>query len=158
VRLYRRVGTVGDHALLLPDPLSGTSFEDAGAPQGQTLCYVARLVTFTDPLLESADSPEACVDVKDVFPPAVPSGLTALLQDAQVEVSWSPSSDADLSAYRVYRAAPGAAPERVAEVPAGTTTVRDAPPAGPVFVYTLTAVDKAGNESAPSPPAEVRRP
>jgi hypothetical protein len=158
VRLYRRAGTAGEYALLLPDPLAGTTFEDTGAAQGQTLCYVSRLVVATDPLVESTDSPQACVDVKDVFPPAVPSGLTALWQDAQVEVSWSPSADADLSAYRVYRAAPGTAPERVAEVPAGTTTARDTPPAGPAFTYTLTAVDKSGNESAPSAPAEVRRP
>jgi fibronectin type 3 domain-containing protein len=157
VRLYRRAGTTGEPALLVPDPLAGTSFEDTGAAQGQTFCYVARLVTSADPLVESANSAEACVDVKDVFPPAVPTGLAALLQDAEVEVSWSPSTDADLKAYRVYRASGDAAPQRVAEVAAGKTSVRDAPPAGTLFVYTLTAVDQSGNESAPSAPAEVRR-
>jgi fibronectin type 3 domain-containing protein len=119
---------------------------------------VARLVTSTEPLVESADSPEACVEVKDVFPPAVPTGLTALLQESEVEVSWSPSSDADLASYRLYRASAGGGPQRVAEVPADGTSVRDAPPAGALHVYTLTAVDAQGNESAPSAPAEVRRP
>jgi hypothetical protein len=157
VRLYRRAGS-GEPALLVPDPLAGTHFEDAGAAQGQTWCYVARLVTATDPLVESADSPEACLEVKDVFPPAPPTGLSALLQDSDVEVSWSPSADADLKSYRLYRASGGAAPQRVAEVAADKTSVRDTPSAGAVHVYTLTAVDVQGNESAPSAPAEVRRP
>ena len=73
-----------------------------------------------------------------------------------MEVSWSPSADADLKAYRLYRATAGAAPQRVAEVEAGKTSVRDTPPAGAVHVYTLTTVDPRGNESAPSAPAEVR--
>ena len=157
MRLYRRAGQ-GELSLLVPDPLAGTSFEDTSAAQGQTWCYVARLVTGTEPLVESADSPEACLEVKDVFPPAPPTGLSALLQDADVEVSWSPSADADLKSYRLYRATGGGEPQRVAEVPADKTSVRDAPAAGAVHVYTLTAVDAHGNESAPSAPAEVRRP
>jgi hypothetical protein len=157
VRLYRRAGTSGEPAPITPEPLAGTNFEDTGAAQGQTWCYVARLVTATDPLVESANSPEACVEVKDVFPPAVPTGLSALLQDAEVEVSWSPSADPDLKAYRLYRATAGGAPQRVAEVEKGTTTARDTPAAGALHVYTLTAVDQHGNESAPSAPAEVRR-
>jgi hypothetical protein len=159
VRLYRRAGeSGGEPALLVPEALAGTSFEDAAAAQGQEWCYVARLVTASDPLVESANSPEACLEVKDVFPPAVPTGLSALLQDTEVEVSWSPSSDADLKAYRLYRASGGGAPQRVAEVEVGKTSVRDTPAAGAVHVYTLTAVDQLGNESAPSAPAEVRSP
>lgn len=157
VRLYRS-GPGGEPALLVPAPVSGTTFEDPGATQGQAWCYRARLVTSAEPLVESADSPEACLEVKDVFPPAAPTGLTALLQEGEVEVSWSPSSDADLASYRLYRASEGAAPQRVAEVPADRTSVRDAPAAGALHVYTLTAVDGKGNESAPSAPAEVRRP
>lgn len=157
VRLYRRPEG-GDMALLVPDPLAGTSFEDTAVAEGQRWCYVARLTVATDPLVESANSPEACVEVKDVFAPAVPTGLAVLLQDNEVEVSWSPSPDADLKSYRLYRASGGGSPQRVAEVPAGQTSVRDGPAAGEVHVYTLTAVDDDGNESAPSAPARVRRP
>jgi hypothetical protein len=156
VRLYRRAPQ-GEPALLVPDALAGTSFEDTAALAGQTWCYLARLVTTTEPLVEGADSPPACVEVKDVFAPAPPSGLTALPQDQDVEVSWSPSPEADLKAYRLYRASGGAPPERVAEVPRETTTLRDSPPPGALYVYTLTAVDQLGNESPPSAPVQVRR-
>jgi len=157
VRLYRRAAE-GELALLVPDALAGTSFEDTGAGQDQRWCYVARLVITAEPLVESANSPEACLEVKDVFPPAPPSGLSALLQESDVEVSWSPSADADLKGYRLYRASGGGAPQRVAEVESDKTSVRDTPAAGALHVYTLTAVDQKGNESAPSPPAEVRKP
>jgi hypothetical protein len=157
VRLYRRAPD-GEPALLAPSPLGGTTFEDTAAAPGQAWCYVARLVTSAEPLVESGDSPEVCVEVKDVFPPAAPTGLTALLQGDEVEVSWSPSADADLASYRLYRASAGAAPQRVAEITKDGTSARDAPAPGAVHVYTLTAVDAQGNESAHSAPAEVRAP
>jgi fibronectin type 3 domain-containing protein len=142
----------------VPEPLAGVNFEDTAAAQDQTWCYTARVVIGAEPLVESASSPEACLEVKDAFPPAPPTGLSALLQDAEVELSWSPSADADLKSYRLYRATGGGAPQRVAEVEAGKTSVRDTPAAGAVHVYTLTTVDQHGNESAPSAPAEVRKP
>ena len=157
VRLYRRTPD-SPLALLTPEPRPGTAFADTTVAQDQTYCYVARVVTSPDPLVESGDSPEACVEVKDIFAPAPPTGLAALLQEDEVEVSWSPSADADLAGYRLYRASAGGAPERVAEVPAGQTTARDRPPAGAVHAYTLTTVDHKGNESAPSASASVRRP
>jgi fibronectin type 3 domain-containing protein len=46
----------------------------------------------------------------------------------------------------------------LAEVPAGQTShVDKAGAAGMVNVYTVTAVDKAGNESSASNPVQVRR-
>jgi fibronectin type 3 domain-containing protein len=73
-----------------------------------------------------------------------------------VDVSWSPSSEPDLALYRVYRASEGP-PERLAELPAGETRHRDqTAAAGVPYIYTVTAVDKDGNESAPSPGARAR--
>ncbi len=156
MRLYRR-GSEGTPALLVPDPLAGQNYEDTTAPQGQTWCYVARTVISADPLIESAESAPACVEVKDVFPPAPPTGLSVLAQDADVEVSWSPSPEDDLKTYRLYRQSAGP-PQRVAEIARGTTSLRDKPPAGAVSIYTLTAVDANGNESPPSAPVSIRRP
>ncbi|HXT19164.1 MAG TPA: hypothetical protein VN923_00285, partial [Thermoanaerobaculia bacterium] len=76
-----------------------------------------------------------------------------------IDLSWSPSGEADLAVYRIYRAAGEAAPQRLAEVPAGTTEYRDASPGrGSPHVYTVTAVDRAGNESPPSASAEAHLP
>jgi len=157
VRLYRR-GPLGEAALLVPDALAGANYEDTTAPQGQTWCYVARTVLGTDPLVESVESAPACVEVKDVFAPAPPGGLSVLAQESDVEVSWSPSPEGDLKAYRLYRSSGGGPPQRLAELERGTTTTHDKPPAGAVSVYTLTAVDQNGNESPPSAGVSIRRP
>jgi len=136
-------------------PLQAAAFEDTAAAPGQSFCYVVRLVAATAPLIESASSNEACLAVKDVAAPAAPVGVAALVRDGAVEVSWSPSSEPDLALYRVYRGAPGAAPQRLAEVAAGESTFRDTPAErGMPFLYTVTAVDAAGNESPPSAAAE----
>ena len=90
---------------------------------------------------------------------AGPTGAAVLAGADGIEVSWSPSLEADLASYRVYRAVAGAAPVRVAEILPPETSFRDtkAPP-GSALVYTVTAVDRDGNESPPSAPLETRRP
>jgi len=109
--------------------------------------------------VESARSNEACVAVRDIVPPATPTGVAALGGPEGVEVSWSPSTDADLATYRVYRQAPGGPRERVGEILPPETSLRDRTAApGVRYVYTLTTVDTAGNESPPSLPAPGGRP
>ena len=123
---------------------------------GQSWCYVVRSVAGAQGLAESLPSAEACVGVRDVFPPATPQGVAALAAGGVVDVSWSPSSEADLATFRVYRATDGP-PERLAELPAAETRYRDETAAtGVPYTYTVTAVDKDGNESAPSPGARAR--
>jgi fibronectin type 3 domain-containing protein len=120
---------------------------------------VVRSAASIEPVIESAPSPEVCVAVKDVAAPAAPAGLAALVGETAIDLSWSPSGEADLAAYRVYRAAGDQAPQRLAEVPAGTTEWKDKSPGrGGPHTYTVTAVDRAGNESAPSGPAEAHLP
>jgi hypothetical protein len=110
-------------------------------------------------MIESEASNEACLTVEDVAPPAPPVGLAARETDEGVEVSWSPSPEADLKGYLLYRAT-GAGPAKpIAEVPSGTTTYVDASaPSGVPVHYTLSAVDKVGNESPRSSPAAALRP
>jgi len=141
---------------LTPEPLPVTdvSFEDAGAKPGQELCYVVRTVVSRDPGIESEESNEACLAVRDVKAPPPPSGLTALARDGGVELSWSPVSDRDVARLRVYRSVGDGPPERLAELAAAETSHRDAG-GGPGASYTLTAVDAAGNESPHSRAAEV---
>ena len=139
---------------LQPTPLEAPSFDDSAASPAQTWCYTVRTVASTDPVVESADSNEACLAVRDIAAPAPPAGVTALTRDGALEVSWSPSPEADVEAYRVYRALKGSPPERLQALPADQTTYRDATALrGFSYVYTVTAVDTAGNESPPSAPA-----
>jgi fibronectin type 3 domain-containing protein len=136
------------------------AFEDTTAKPGDHWCYAVRTVASSDPAVESADSNEACVEVKDLSPPAVPSGLTAIVRDNVVELSWSPSAEPDVVAYRVYRSPAGALlrcvmDNRLADVPAGETSYHDRllrP--GTAYLYAVAARDRGGNESPCSAEAE----
>lgn len=154
-RLYRR-GQDGSYGAPLDPKAVPPPFRDATVAPGQSWCYVVRAVAGAQGLAESHPSAEACVGVRDVFPPATPAGVAALAAGGVVDVSWSPSSEPDLTLYRVYRASAGP-PERLAELPAGETRYRDDKAAtGVTYTYTVTAVDKDGNESAPSSGARAR--
>jgi len=157
--VYRREPEAAYRRPLTPAPVAGPPFRDTTIAPGERWCYVVRTVASTEPIVESASSPEGCVENRDVFPPAAPTGVAVLPGEDAVEVSWSPSLEADLASYRVYRASDGGAPARVADVPASDTTFRDASaPRGQPLRYTVTAVDRAGNESPPSGAVEARRP
>jgi hypothetical protein len=83
----------------------------------------------------------------DTLPPATPAAITARLRDGAVHLAWSANAEPDLAGYRVYRsdsALTGFAAVATTETPA----YRDPVPRA-VF-YRVAAIDRAGNESAPS--------
>jgi hypothetical protein len=139
---------------------------DQTAQFGQKYRYTAqrvrRLTLDTHPLaIEGVASSSVVVDVKDVFPPAVPTGLLAAT-DARahaVDLSWIPDNDPELAGYFVYRRAadsPGSAgPERISgSRPVPAPGFRDSTGIpGQRYAYSVSAVDRSGNESARS--AEV---
>jgi hypothetical protein len=151
VWIYRRARDGAYGRPLTARPLGSAAYDDEAVQPGEAWCYVARTAVSTEPVVESAPSAEACVSVRDVAAPAAPLGVAVLAREGGLEVSWSPSPEPDLFAYRVYRAGPGAEPERVAEVPGGETSFRDtALSPGVAYAYAISAVDRAGNESAHS--------
>jgi hypothetical protein len=158
--LYRRPDPGGSYGNpVRSEPFTTNAFEDKTVSLGQRWCYVVGTVVSTEPIAESTRSNEACVSVVDIIAPAAPSGVAALGGPDGVEVSWSPSTEADLATYRVYREAPGGPRERVGEVAPPETSLRDATAApGARYTYTVTAIDRAGNESKPSGPAPGGRP
>ena len=154
--VYRRVGSAGYARALTSAPLDQRSLKDARAPQGEKVCYVVRAVASVEPLVESAASNEACLDVRDIAPPAAPSGLAVLPREKGLELVWTPSAEEDLAFYRVYREAPGEPRKKVAEVDparAGWTDLTAKP--GVVYQYALSAVDRSGNESPATPAVEA---
>lgn len=158
--VYRRTREGSYSRPLSPNPVETQAFEDTTAKPGDKWCYAVRTVASTDPAVESADSSEACVEVKDLAPPVAPTGLTAIVRDNAVELSWNPSAEPDIAAYRLYRA-PAGAPlrcvldNRLADVPATKTSYRDdllRP--GTAYLYAVAARDRGGNESPCSAEAE----
>ena len=91
----------------------------------------------------------------DTFPPAVPVGLMAVAGVNSIELAWQPNTEDDLAGYQVYRSAAGGAPERIAgpvDVPNFSDHTVEI---GKKYSYTITAVDRTGNESAHSTAVEV---
>ncbi|PYQ22774.1 MAG: hypothetical protein DMF79_05265, partial [Acidobacteria bacterium] len=156
--IYRRVGA-GPYTTPLTAPTEAKAFTDTAAPLGQTVCYVVRAVASREPLVESSGSEEACVAVADVAAPGTPTGLTILPVAEGLELSWSPSPEADLAGYRVLRSTGPGPPEQIAEVPPNQTQYVDKT-AGPavVYFYRLVAFDQAGNASPQSDAVEGVRP
>ncbi len=156
--VYRRVGSAAYARPLPPGLLEKRALQDAVAPRGEKVCYVVRAAASLEPLVESAASNEACLDVRDISPPAAPTGLAVVPRERGLEVVWTPSADEDVAAYRVYREGPGEPRRRLAEIPAGGSAWTDeAAKPGVAYRYSLTAVDQAGNESAATPPVEASR-
>jgi hypothetical protein len=156
--VYRRVGGAG-FGDPLGEPLDRRSFDDSAVPPGATVCYVVRAVASPEPLIESAPSNEACIDVRDVAAPAGPAGLAVLPRAGGLELLWSPSAAPDLAGYRVYRTGPGGQPERIAEVAADRSSWLDERVApGTFYRYAVTAFDQAGNESEPGEAVEASLP
>jgi hypothetical protein len=92
---------------------------------------------------------------KDVFPPAVPAGLTVVVDSEAraMDLSWTPDADADLAGYVVYRrdVTAGGSWERISAKTVVPPSYSDAGVvAGHKYAYAVSAVDADGNESEKS--------
>jgi len=112
--------------------------------------------------LTSELSPALRVETKDVFPPAVPTGLSAVATvaengtDTAIDLSWQPDIEADLAGYVVYRREGSDAWQRISPTQSGIAPafhdVQVQP--GHTYRYAVSAVDKGGHESPHSVEAE----
>ena len=163
-RVYRRMEGSADQILAgeLPagrDPI--LTLTDSNIEWQKTYEYHAETVTVVaqenkpEIQVEGADTPEIKVFADDVFPPAVPSGLQAVAsgpgQKTFVDLVWAPVTDVDLDGYNVYRHEEGSAPVKVNASLLKTPAYRDeSVVAGKTYLYSVSAVDVRGNESARS--------
>ncbi len=140
------------------------SYRDTQFEFGKTYVYLVRTVVHEGGVeFESDNSGPAALTVLDTFPPAAPQGLLAAVLPGSapgtvlVDLSWSINLETDLAGYHVYRSeregsrGPLLTPDLLP-----TPAVRDnSVVPGHRYWYTVTAVDRAGNESSPSAPAAV---
>lgn len=144
-------------ALIGPSPTN--SFSDTQFDFGKTYVYVVRSVINAEGNeIESDNSEPAAITPLDTFPPAAPQGLVAAVlpgaspQSFVVDLSWSINLETDLAGYRVYRSEQeGTRGQLITPDLLPVPAVRDnSVESGHHYWYTVTAVDRAGNESAPS--------
>ena len=140
------------------------SYQDADFAIGHTYLYRVRAVAqFGADTVESVDSNDVVVTARDVFPPAVPQSLVAVVIPATagvptyVELSWSISPETDINGYEVYRSEQADAQgERLNAELLPSPTFRDIDvTTGRRYFYRVRAVDRAGNESPFSASAEA---
>ena len=144
---------------------------DSTAATGRTYTYsVHRVRTVRlgkhELEMQSEASSRLTLAMADTFPPKIPNGLASISGTTSagagsepapyIDLSWEPNGEADLAGYRVYRqlARPDGSPQgplaRLTHTVITVSTYRDvAVRAGQGYIYTVTAVDAAGNESAP---------
>jgi hypothetical protein len=149
-------------ALLASTPTS--SYRDTAFDFGKTYLYTVQTVIPADGgTVESADSVPAIVTPRDVFPPAVPEGLVSAVVRSEpngapeVDLSWSINGETDLAGYRVYRSEQQGTPGQLVTpdlLPSPAYRDTSVQP-GHVYWYSVTAVDRSGNESGPSAPVAV---
>ncbi|MGQ9800654.1 MAG: fibronectin type III domain-containing protein [Candidatus Saccharicenans sp.] len=146
----------GDFRLLNRLPLGEAIFTDLDFSFGRTYRYLVRAAVVRGGELREGSDPEILVvRAEDEFPPGAPAGVRAVAGEEGVALSWLPNSEKDLAGYRVYRWREGEA---------GPVTLTPDLLTVPVFldrsvekqalyVYSIKAVDKSGNES---PPAKIQ--
>jgi len=137
----------------------GPPFQDTQFEFGASYVYSVRSVAqYPDASIESSDSNLAAVTPRDTFPPAAPQELIVVLVPAQadapahLELSWAISPETDVAGYNVYRSEQEST--QGARLNADlllTPAFRDMnTQPGHRYFYTVTAVDRAGNESPAS--------
>jgi hypothetical protein len=131
-------------------------YRDSAFDYGKTYVYVVRATLGgSSAALESGNSGPVILTPQDTFPPAAPRGITAAVLPGVaagkyvVDLSWSINVEADLAGYRVYRSEQlgvRGSPVNAELLP--TPAYRDdSVGTSKNYWYTVTAVDRAGNES-----------
>lgn len=150
-------GKPESHATLLASSESN-NYRDTSVVFDHPYVYIVRSVIQVEgDELESSDSQPVKVAPHDTFPPAPPQGLVAALLPGLapgtvlVDLSWSINLETDLAGYRVYRSEQeDIRGQLVTPELLPTPAVRDrSVQPGRRYCYTVTAVDRAGNESEP---------
>jgi hypothetical protein len=157
----------------VPEPLERSLLVEAGARAGRALDKEIRFgqsyeyraqrvvrVALNGQTLELAGELSAPVRVEalDLFPPAVPMALAAVAtaaengQEAAIDLSWQPDTEADLAGYAVYRREDEAVWQRISPAePLAPPAFRDTRVLpGHTYRYAVTALDQGGHESARS--------
>lgn len=138
---------------LIADVTDGLNYVDTGLTAGTAYNYT--VVAYDDSGSVSTASQAAALSTKaDDQAPVSPSGVTAQANSAaSIALAWTPATDqpspggSGVVSYNVYRNGATAPTYTVTD---GTSYTDSSVEAGTTYTYTITALDAAGNESAPS--------
>jgi hypothetical protein len=148
-RVYRKL--VADANWMLLGTSTRPSYDDTTIEYGKTYEYFVQSLQKTgDTYAESEVSETGTIKPMDKFPPAPPSGVTAVPGTRSIELVWNRSTEKDFAGYRIYRDG-----KQIADgLTAPAFSDRDVKP-GIKYQYQVSALDNVGNESAKSAPFDA---
>jgi hypothetical protein len=141
-----------------PQPVTETSYVDAGVTFGAERCYMVRALDVVDSLqVRGPASSPTCVTPVDTFAPQPPSGVVAVASRDAISLVWDQSPEPDVAGYLVLRGtAPGATLQSLTAEPIAETTYRDAAvEPDRRYVYAVQAVDDVAPPNVSPPSVEV---
>ena len=152
-RIFRKVDAERTPSLLAAS--DKPEYMDTSTEYGKSYEYYVQGV---HEKTESDVAGPAAITPKDIFPPAVPTGLTASAGVGTIELAWQRNTEPDFKAYRVYRAEGGGPFVQIADGVEAPAYSDQRIESGKRYRYQVSAVDQTGNPSEPSQPVEIIAP
>jgi hypothetical protein len=141
-----------------PAPVEDGHFERAGVQFGTEECFVLRSVQKVGTIeIESESSASTCINPRDTFPPAAPTGMSVVAGNGVMNLSWDANKEPDLAGYLVLRGpTPGDTLQPLTSAPiAGTSYEDKTVTPGVRYMYAIVAVDKANPANRSTPSARI---
>ena len=137
--------------------VQGNQFADKNFSFNEQYSYVVRSVSLGTggAQVESLNSNSVAVAPVDKYPPSAPASITIAAAPGRLSLFFPANPERDVAGYLVYRSTDAALQKdrwtKLFDAPTPRTTYQDeAVESGRRYYYYLTAVDAAGNQSAPS--------
>lgn len=140
-------------APLTPAPVAVPEWTINAVTFGAERCFEVRPVDkIGEATVIGPASPRTCVTLADKFAPAAPRSLAAIAGPGSINLIWDANTEKDVAGYLVLRAnAPSDVLQPITQQPVAAATYRDETvKPGVRYVYSVVAVDSAGNRSAES--------
>ena len=137
--------------------VSGNQFLDKNVKFGENYRYIVRSVSLgtEGAQVESLNSNALPVSPRDVFAPSAPSTPSIVAAPGRISLFFPANPESDIAGYNIFRSDDGNLPKdrwtKLNPTLLTRTTFQDEKvEPGKRYFYYVTAVDFAGNESAPS--------
>ena len=139
-----------------PQPLADSDaprYLDESTSYGTRYRYLVQAIAAENQWSVVSDTAE--ITPLDLFPPAMPEGVSAVPTPQSIELAWTRNTESDFRGYNILRSTDGAPFVQIASLIEAPTYSDSKIEPGKKYRYTVSAVDLTGNESAQSAPVEA---
>ncbi len=140
-------------------PFPQTSYTDTKVSNGNTYSYaVAAVMDYFGEPVTGSPCPAISLQPQDNTLPDAPTGTHAVATSEGIKIFWDSAGNKEIVKYRIYRRAKGEKKYTLLDNVDAVYTIYTDSNAGQdnSWQYIVTAIDRAGNESAQSQPAAPR--